>query len=64
MAWRDAFLVAGETALTTKPTLGEALESDRLKARRGAALIERDLLSEKIAILEANRPLARRRLKP
>jgi len=31
---------------------------------RGAALIERDLLNEKIAILEANRPLARRRLKP
>ena len=29
----------------------------------GAALIERDLLNEKIAILEANRPLARRRLK-
>jgi transposase len=63
-AWRDAFLVAGEAALTTKPTSGEALESDRLKARLGAALIERDLLSEKIAILEANRPLARRRLKP
>jgi len=26
----------------------------------GAALIERDLLNEKIAVLEANRPLARR----
>ena len=50
--------------LTTKPTTGEELESDRLKARLGAALIERDLLNEKIAILEADRPLARRRLKP
>jgi len=61
--WRDAFLAAGEAALTTQPTTGEALESDRLKARLGAALIERDLLNEKIAILEANRPLVRRRLR-
>jgi transposase len=63
-AWRDAFLTAGEAALTTKPTAGAALESDRLKAKLGAALIERDLLQEKIAILEANRPLARRRHRP
>ena len=61
--WRDAFLAAGEAALTIKPAAGEDLESERLKARLGAALIERDLLNEKIAILEANRPLARRRLK-
>src|SRR6202007_1499225 len=52
-AWRDAFLTAGEAALTTKPAAGEALESDRLKATLGAALIERDLLQEKMAILEA-----------
>jgi transposase len=62
--WREAFLAAGEAALVTKPTTGEELESDRLKARLGAALIERDLLNEKIAILEAGRPLARRRFKP
>src|SRR5271157_2952812 len=62
--WRDAFLAAGEAALATKPASGEALESDRLKAKLGAALIERDLLHEKIAILEANRPLARRKLRP
>jgi transposase len=62
--WRDAFLVAGEAALTTKPVAGEELESERLKAKLGAALIERDLLNEKIAILEANRPLARRKLRP
>jgi transposase len=61
--WRDAFFAAGEAALTTKPAAAEDLESERLKARLGAALIERDLLNEKIAILEANRPLARRRLK-
>jgi transposase len=57
--WRGAFLAAGEGA-----TSGEELESDRLKARLGTALIERDLLNEKIAVLEANRPLARRRLIP
>jgi len=62
--WREAFVAAGEAALMTKPTTGEELESDRLKARLGAALIERDLLNEKIAILEAGRPLARRRFKP
>jgi transposase len=62
--WRDAFLAAGEASLITKPATGEDLESDRLKARLGAALIERDLLNEKIAILEANRPLARRRHRP
>ena len=50
-AWRDAFLAAGEAVLTTKLTTGEELESDRLKARLGPALIERDLLNEKIAIL-------------
>jgi hypothetical protein len=27
-------------------------------------LLERDLLEEKIALLEANRPLGRRRLRP
>jgi transposase len=62
--WRDAFLAAGEAALTTKPSSGEELESDRLKTKLGAVLIERDLLQEKIAILEANRPLARRRPRP
>ena len=61
--WRDAFLAAGEAALTTKPSTGEELENDRLRARLGAALIERDLLYEKVANLEANRPLAGRRLK-
>jgi transposase len=63
-SWHDAFLAAGEAALTTRTATGEELQSDRLKARLGAALIERDLLNEKIAILEADRPFARRRRKP
>ena len=61
--WHDAFLAAGE-ALTTRAVTGEELESERLKAKLGAALIERDLLNEKIALLEADRPFARRRRKP
>ena len=63
-AWRDAFLAAGEAALTTRPGSGEELESERLRARLGQALIERDLLAEKVVVLEAGRPLARRRPKP
>ena len=62
--WHDAFLAAGDAALMTRAATGEELESERLKARLGAALIERDLLNEKIAILEAGRPFARRRRAP
>ena len=59
--WRDEFLAGGEAALTTKPTDAQALETARLKARLGELMLERELLNEKIAILEAGRPLARRR---
>ena len=62
--WHEAFLAAGEAALPTRAATGEELESERLKARLGAALIERDLLNEKIALLEVDRPFARRRRKP
>jgi transposase len=60
-SWRDAFLAAGEAALATRPGDGETLESERLKARLGAMLLEHELLEQKIATLEAGRPLARRR---
>jgi transposase-like protein len=63
-AWREAFLAAGEAALATRPAMGDAVESQRLKAKLGEVLIERDLLAEKIALLEAGRPLARRRSRP
>lgn len=59
--WRDAFLAAGEAALATGLGSGEEIESARLKAKLGEVMIERDLLHEKIAALEAGRPLARRR---
>src|SRR4030088_839237 len=37
--WRDWFLAAGEAALTSQPTDGETLESERLKARLGEMLL-------------------------
>ena len=65
-AWRDAFLAAGEAGLATRPADSEALESERLKARLGEMLLERELLEAKIAALEARAsgPLARRRSRP
>lgn len=62
--WRDAFLAAGEASLATRPTAGEELESERLKARLGEMLLERELLEAKVAALEGGRPLARRRPRP
>ena len=60
-SWRDAFLAAGEASLATRPGDGEALESERLKARLGEMPLERELLEAEIAALEGGRPLARRR---
>ena len=62
--WRDAFLAAGEASLAARPTAGEELESERLKARLGEMLLERELLEAKVAALEGGRPLARRRSRP
>lgn len=58
--WRDAFLAAGEAGLSSRPKDGEEFESERLKAKLGGMLLERELLEAKIAILENGRPLARR----
>src|SRR5438128_9297885 len=54
--WQATFLAAGEASLATRPTDGEALETERLKAKLGEMLLERELLEAKIAALEANRP--------
>src|SRR3954470_5002775 len=59
--WRDAFLAAGEASLSSRPKDGEEFESERLKAKLGGMLLERELLEAKIAILEDGRPLVRRR---
>ena len=61
--WRNAFLAGGEAALASRAGTGEDLAAERLKAKLGEALIERDLLQEKVTHLEAGRPLARRRLR-
>src|SRR4051812_23380479 len=57
--WEDTFVSAGEASLVTRPTDGEALERERLKAKLGPMLLEREFLEAKIAALEENRPLAR-----
>ena len=59
--WREAFLGGGEAALATKPGGAKDLELDRLKAKLGEVVLERELMAEKIAALEAGRPLGRRR---
>jgi transposase len=60
--WRDAFLDGGEASLASKPMDGEERESDRLKARLGEMLLERELLEQKIALLEGSSgPLGRRK---
>ena len=59
--WQDSFVAAGEASLATRPTTGDDLESERLKAKLGEMLLERELLEAKIAALEESRPLARRR---
>ena len=59
--WRDAFLSAGEASLTAKPTTDEEVEAERLKAKLGEMLLERELLEAKIKLLENGRPLAARR---
>src|SRR3954453_8710022 len=59
--WRDASLAGGEAALATKPADARDLEVDRLRAKLGETVLERELLAEKVAALEAGRPLARRR---
>ena len=59
--WQDSFLAAGEASLATRPTTDDDLENERLKAKLGEMLLERELLEAKIAALEESRPLARRR---
>jgi transposase-like protein len=60
-AWREAFLGAGEAALTTRPADGRDLEIGRLKAKVGDLTMANALLEAKIERLEGGRPLARRR---
>ena len=46
--WQDSFVAAGEASLATRSTDGAALETERLKAKLGEMLLERELLEAKI----------------
>jgi hypothetical protein len=58
--WRDIFLEAGESGLKPHP-VKESVEVGRLREKIGEQAMENELLREKIARLEQNRPLARGR---
>ena len=59
--WRDTFAAAGEASLATQRPMARRWKTERLKAKLGEMLLERELLEQKIAALEGGRPLARRR---
>jgi len=62
--WRDAFLSAGEVALASRPESGEALENDRLKAKLGEVMMERDLLDTRPPDIHIRRRADQIRKKP
>jgi transposase len=62
--WRDAFLAAGEAALTGKTPSTKQPDSDDLKTRAEAQLIKRGLLHAMVAVLEADGPQRPRRARP
>src|SRR4051795_9271923 len=55
--WRDASLAGGEAALATKPADAKDLEVDRLRAKLGETGPGRAPPAQKVAALEAGRPL-------
>ena len=62
--WRDRFLASGEVGLKSRESDEEDEEKRRLKSVVANISIENELLREKIARLESNRPLASRKWKP
>jgi transposase len=62
--WRNRFLASGEAGLKSRETDEEDQEKRRLKSVVANVSIENELLREKIARLESNRPLAFWKLKP
>ena len=57
---RDIFLEAGEVGLKPHP-VKESVEVGRLREKTGEQAMANELLREKIARMEQNRPLALRR---
>jgi transposase len=62
--WRDRFLAGGEASLKSRETEAEDEEKKRLKSVVANISVDNELLREKIARLENNRPLAFRKSKP
>lgn len=63
-AWRDRFLAAGEGGLKSREIAVDDEESRRLKSVVANLSVDNELLREKIARLEGNRPLAFWKSKP
>ena len=59
--WREDFLAAGEAALASRPKDDRDLKVDQLKSKLGELMLDRELLEQKVMLLESGRPLARRR---
>jgi hypothetical protein len=59
--WRDAFLEGGAASLKSRPRDDRDARIAQLQAKLGAATMDNELLYERIARLEAGRPLGRRR---
>jgi transposase-like protein len=59
--WREAFLAAGQEAMKKQPRDSREREIDRLHEKLGEATMAMELLPEKIARLETNRPVQPRR---
>ncbi len=53
--WRDAFLAGGQSALKARAPDHRDEDNQRLKAKVGELMMENELLSEKIDVLEAGR---------
>jgi hypothetical protein len=59
--WREAFLDAGQEALTKQPLDSRDSELARVRQKLGESTMEIELLQEKIGRLETDRPLRHRR---
>ena len=62
--WRDRFLASGEAGLKSRESDVDDEEKRRLRSVVANVSIENELLREKIARLESNRPLALWKSKP
>jgi transposase-like protein len=63
-AWRDRFLASGEGGLKSREVAVDDEENRRLKSVVANLSVDNELLREKIARLEGNRPLAFWKSKP